>query len=133
MIKTHRLGPHHGLTWVVVLGLAAAGGCSPFVEVVKLDPAARAKARADVKQYLPGEVPSAYRTVEQLEATSCQLTLSDPRATNQDAIDQLHFKAAKAGANGLVDVFCDTPGTFDLGKNCWSSIKCRGTAIAVSP
>lgn len=135
MSKARRSG---GQGWwfragAVLLAASVAGGCAPFVEVVKLDPTARAKARSEVKQYLPGEVPSSPRVVQQLEATSCRLTLSDPPATNEDAIDQLHFKAAKLGANGLMDVFCDSAGTFDLGKNCWSSIKCRGTAIVASP
>jgi hypothetical protein len=112
---------------IVVVMLA--GGCAPFVEVVKLDDAMRAKARSDVKQYLPGEVPPAAKVVQPLEATSCRLTLADPPATNEDAIDQLRFKAARLGANGLTDVFCDSAGSFDLGKNCWSSVKCRGTAI----
>jgi len=117
----------------LLLTATLTGGCAPFVEVVKLDLAARTKARSDVKQYLPGEVPPSHKVVQQIEATSCQLTLADPRATNEDAIDQLHFKTARLAANGLMDVFCDSPGAFDLGKNCWSSIKCRGTAIAVSP
>lgn len=121
------------LAGALLLVATQAGGCAPFVEVVKLDEVARAKARADVKQYMAAEVPATSKVVQQLEATSCRLTLSDPPATNEDAIDQLRFKAAKLGANGITDVFCDSPGTFDLGKNCWSSIKCRGTAIAVSP
>lgn len=116
----------------MLMTVTVTSGCAPFVEVVKLDPAARAKARSDVKQYLPGTVPANHKVVQQMEATSCQLTLANPRATNEDAIDQLHFKAAGLGANGLMDVFCDSPGEFDLGKNCWSSIKCRGTAISVS-
>lgn len=60
--------------------------------------------------------------------------LSDPPATNEDAIDQLRFKAARLRVNGIMDVFfCDSAGSFDLGKNCWSSVKCRGTAITVGP
>jgi len=108
-----------------------AGACSPFVEVLRLDDDVRARARAEVKQY--SELPASYTAIKDLEATSCQFGLSHPKATNQDAIDQLHFKASRLGANGLANVFCDTPGTFDLGKNCWTSIKCRGTAIKVAP
>jgi len=122
-----------GLLGSVLLAATMLSGCAPFVEVVKLDAAARAKARSDVKQYLPGEVPATAKVVLDLDATSCRLTLSDPPATNEDAIDQLRFKAARLGANGIMDVFCDSAGSFDLGKNCWSSVKCRGTAITVSP
>ena len=116
------------LALALALGL---GACSPFVEVIRMDDFQRKQARADVKQYT--ELPASYSAVQDLEATSCQLGAGDPKATNQDAIDQLHLKASRLGANGLANVFCDSPGTFDLGKNCWTSIKCRGTAIKVSP
>jgi hypothetical protein len=111
--------------------LLLAGACAPFVEVVRLDDTQRADVRSQIKQYT--DPPEGHTVVKELEATSCQLVLADPKATNQDAIDQLRFKARQLGANGLTNVFCDSPGTFDLGKNCWSSIKCRGTAIMVSP
>ena len=114
---------------VLLLGVLAAG-CGPFVDVVRLDEATRTKARSDVKQYI--DPPPAHRVIQQIEATSCR-HLADPPATNEDAIDQLRFKASQLGANGIVQVFCDSAGAFDLGKNCWSSVKCRGTAIRVAP
>ena len=121
---------HHAVqgSWLVCLLLL--GACSPFVEVLRLDDDVRARVRAEVKQYT--DPPASSTAIKDLEATSCQLGLSHPKATNQDAIDQLHFKASRLGANGLANVFCDTPGTFDLGKNCWTSVKCRGTAIKVA-
>lgn len=118
-----------GLAGLVLLVGALATGCGPFVEVVRLDEATRTKVRSDVKQYL--ELPPTYKMIQQLEATSCRAKAWDPPATNQDAIDQLRFKASRLGANGIAQVFCDSEGVFDLGKNCWSSIKCRGTAIEV--
>jgi len=120
-----------GLAGLVLLGGALAAGCAPFVEVVRLDEATRTRVRSDVTQYT--ELPPSYRVIQQLEATSCRLGLSDPPATNQDAIDQLRFKASRLGANGITHVFCDSEGVFDLGKNCWSSVKCQGTAIEVPP
>jgi hypothetical protein len=122
-----------GLARLALLAGMLATGCQPFVEVVRLDEAARVKARSEVKQYLPGELPPNHKVVLQIEATSCRFGLGDPPASNEDAIDQIRFKAAQIGANGITDVFCDSPGAFDLGKNCWSSVKCRGTAIQVSP
>jgi hypothetical protein len=82
-----------------------------------------------VKQYI--DAPPTYKAIQQIEATSCRSKLWDPPATNEDAIDQLRFKASRLGANGIAEVFCDSGGEFDLGKNCWSSVKCRGTAIEV--
>ncbi len=88
------MGKAH-LAGALLLVATQAGGCAPFVEVVKLDEAARAKARSDVRQYVAGEVPATSKVVQQLEATSCRLTLSDPPATNEDAIDQLRFSDRK--------------------------------------
>lgn len=118
-----------GLAGLVLLSGVLVAGCGPFVEVVRLDEATRTRVRSDVKQYT--DLPPTYKEVQQIEATSCRVGLSDPPATNQDAIDQLRFKASRLGANGIAHVFCDSEGVFDLGKNCWSSIKCRGTAIEV--
>jgi hypothetical protein len=119
-------------TFLSVASLALfLAGCGPFVEVVKLDETTRVKARSDVKQYI--EAPPTYKVIQNLEATSCRQKAWDPPATNQDAIDQLRFKVSRAGANGIANVFCDSEGVFDLGKNCWSSVKCRGTAIEVPP
>ena len=118
------------LASLVMLVGALAAGCGPFVEVIRLDDATRTKARSDVKQYL--ELPQTYKVIQQLEATSCMSKAWDPPATNEDAIDQLRLKASRLGANGIAQVFCDSKGVFDLGKNCWTSIKCRGTAIGVS-
>jgi uncharacterized protein YbjQ (UPF0145 family) len=70
---------------------------------------------------------------KQVTVLFADLKLWDPPATNEDAIDQLRFKASRLGANGIAQVFCDSGGEFDLGKNCWSSVKCRGTAIEVPP
>ena len=117
------------LTGLVLLGGALTAGCGPFVEVVRLDEAARTRVRSDVKQYI--ELPPTYKVIQQIEATSCRSKTWDPPATNQDAIDQLRFKASRLGANGIAQVFCDSEGVFDLGKNCWSSVKCRGTVIEV--
>ena len=120
-----------GLAVLMLLGGALAAGCGPFVDVVRLDDATRTRVRLDVKQYI--ELPPTYKVIQQLEATSCRKKAWDPPATNQDAIDQLRFKASRLGANAIVDVFCDSEGVFDLGKNCWSSVKCRGMAIEVPP
>ena len=122
-----RLMSGRWLMGLTLFGGLMLAGCGPFVEVVKLDDVTRSRVRSAVTQYT--ELPATYTRMEQVEAVSCRQKAWDPPATNQDAIDQLRFKAARLGANGLGDVFCDSEGVFDLGKNCWSSVKCRGTAI----
>ena len=101
------------------------------MEVLRIDGLQRSQLSAEIRQYT--DLPASYTVVKDLDATSCQSAFSDPKATNQDAIDQLLLKASRLGANGLGNVVCETPHRFDVFKNCWSSIKCRGTAIKVSP
>jgi hypothetical protein len=127
--RRKRLFSSVSLAGLLLLGGGLAGGCGPFVEVEHLDDTARTRVRSEVKQYT--ELPASYKVIQQLEATSCRSKLWDPPATNQDAIDQLRLKASRLGANGIAQVFCDSEGVFDLGKNCWSSVKCRGTAVEV--
>ena len=123
----------------LVVGLAlGVGGCinnpnpGPFVEVLHLNYLQRAQVRSEMKRYtdLP---PASYTVVKDLDATSCQSYLESPKATDEDAIDQLLFKASSLGANGLSNVSCGSRHWVDVFKNCWSSVKCRGTAIKVSP
>ena len=121
------------------LALVAAtlfGGCNiplpgPKVERVLLTEQYRADLRSRVAQYT--EPPPNYKTLQQIEATSCRYLFWEEPATQEDAIDQLRFKAARLGANGILDVSCDGKRIFNLVKDCWSLVKCRGMAIDVGP
>ena len=74
-----------------------------------------------------------YKVVQPLESTSCKNLLWDPPATEQDATDQLRFKARTVRANGMMNLSCFTKEGTSLYKNCWQSVTCNAIAIQMSP
>jgi S1-C subfamily serine protease len=58
--------------------------------------------------------------------------LWDPPASQEDAIDQLRYKTQLLGGNAIANVLCESVEGTSLGKNCWSSVTCYGTAIRVT-
>ena len=119
-------------SWAVILGVPLAlTGCGPFIDIVPLDDAARARYRSEVRYY--EQPPHAATTVQPIRATSCKQKVWDPPASQEDAIDQLRAKAAGLGANGITKVTCDNPEGMSLSKNCWSAFTCRADAIRVNP
>jgi hypothetical protein len=108
-------------------------GCiGPFVEVIKLDEQSVARVRSDVPTYTSEQLKGrTYRVVLPLSATSCKSKFWDPSGTPEDAIDQLRAKAARAGANGILDPLCEAPEGTSLSKNCWQSVTCHAAGIVI--
>jgi S1-C subfamily serine protease len=63
------------------------------------------------------------------KAVSCKNKFWD-EASEQDAIDQLLYKASLAGGTGITDVTCESEGT-NFAKNCWSSYTCHAGIVRV--
>ena len=116
----------------VLLAATLLAGCGPFIDVVKLDAAERPKLRERLRYY-EGSGPPSHQVVQPIRATSCKQKLWDPPASQEDAIDQLRFKAAALGANGISNLTCDSPEGMSVSKNCWSGFTCRADAIKVTP
>lgn len=117
----------------LAVGLLSAS-CGPFVEVIKVDQRTAENLKTEIPVYDREKLKGiSYKVVQPLEATSCKNLLWDPPATEQDATDQLRFKARSVHANGIMNMSCfDTEGT-SMYKNCWQSITCNAIAIQVSP
>jgi hypothetical protein len=106
----------------------------PFVEVIKVDQLTAEKLKTEIPVYDRDQLKGVrYKVVQPLEATSCKNLLWDPPATEQDATDQLRFKARTVRANGLMNLSCFTGEGTSLYKNCWQSVTCNAIAIQVSP
>lgn len=114
-----------------VITLWLLGACTAFVDIVKVDqlpPETRA-AMANVAIYTdhqPRDIK--YDVVASMDATSCKGLAIDPPATRANALDQLKYKALKAGANAVIGVSCTRTGV-DYGANCWQTVVCAGTAV----
>lgn len=104
----------------------------PVVEVIKVDPLIAEKLRTEIPVYGQSQLTNVhYKDVLPLQATSCKNMLWDPPATEQDATDQLRFKAHRLRANGIMNLICFSGVGID--KNCWGSVTCNASAIQVSP
>jgi len=117
------------LTCLVVS--AALSGCGPFVERHEVTRETAARLDDEIKVYEPAELASLkYTTLYGLESWSCKNKFWDPDPSRSDALTQMKLKAREAGATGIKDISCSGEGT-SLGTNCWSSLRCVGTAIKV--
>ena len=114
---------------VIVMGVVvAAGGCA--YEVIRVDPLTVDALRTDVPVYRLADLrEKSYRVVRSVTATSCSMKTLDPAPTPDDATDQLRVKAARLGANGILNVTCERPEGVSLGMTCWASLTCHAAAI----
>ena len=121
------LHPTRALVIVMVVALAT-GGCA--FEQIRIDPLTVDALRKDVPVYRLADLSEKnYRVVRPVTATSCSIKTWDPIPTPEDAIDQLRVKAARLGANGIMNVACERPEGVSMAMNCWASLTCHGAAI----
>ncbi len=116
------------------LSLAACGPKPQLglVDLSREDPEAVAKSMT--VQIFEGvnNSPKILKPVGLVNATSCKHLTSDPPATRGDALRQLRFKAAKMGANAVVNVYFEFHGTDPWGTNCWESFTATGDAVVLA-
>jgi uncharacterized protein YbjQ (UPF0145 family) len=55
--------------------------------------------------------------------------MTDPPATQGDALQQLQLLALRAGANAVSNVTFDARGTDTWGTNCWQTVTASGFAV----
>ncbi|MCB2227533.1 MAG: hypothetical protein KQH53_12720 [Desulfarculaceae bacterium] len=111
--------------------MALSAGCVPFVDVMDVNkvPPAERNAAFKIKIYRGSdEYPPVLEFLGQMKATSCKHWMWDDAATTGNALEQLRIKGYRKGADGFVNVACDSLGT-NLGTNCWSSVTCSGDAV----
>jgi len=117
-----------GALVIVMVVAVATGGCS--FEHILVDPLTVDALRRDVPVYRVADLSEKnYRVVRPVTATSCSVKTWDPAPTRDDAIDQLRVKAARLGANGIMNVTCERPEGVSLAMTCWASLTCHGAAI----
>jgi len=117
---------------LILLSAIASSGCvGPLVPVVRIDAATALQLHEKVKIYERAELKDEmYTRLGPIQATSCQNKTWE-MASEQNAIDQLLYKSARLGGNGVTIMNCATEGT-SFSKNCWSSVTCYGTALKIS-
>ena len=117
-----------GALFFVMVVAVATGGCS--YEVIQVDPLTVDTLRKDVPVYRMADLSEKpYRVVRSVTAVSCSMKTVDPLPTPEDATDQLRVKAARLGANGILNVTCERPEGVSLAMTCWASLTCHAAAI----
>ncbi len=112
--------------------LAALGfilaGCISNPGVDSLSPAEREVYKR--VQIIEGEVTEPHTVLAKVKGKECHKTADQSRdLSTEDALTVLKVKAAKKGANAVIDVKCDRDMTTDWRNDCWSSMLCVGTAV----
>jgi uncharacterized protein YbjQ (UPF0145 family) len=49
--------------------------------------------------------------------------------SDREALEGIKVKAAKMGADGIINTFCQKNSDTDWRNNCWASVKCIGDAV----
>ncbi len=81
-------------------------------------------------QIIEGEVTAPHTVVAEVKGKECHTTVDQSRAqTTGDALTVLKVKAARQGADAIINIKCDRDMTTDWRNDCWSSMLCVGTAI----
>ena len=106
--------------------------CSPFVEVTDINkiPPATLNAASKVNVFMLGQDgPKNYTVIAPVSAFSCKHLMTDPPASQGDALLQLQIKALEIGASTILNVAFDTRGTDTFGTNCWETVQASGIAV----
>jgi hypothetical protein len=115
-------------------GWGGAAGCSPFVPVTNVaavDPQTRAAAIQVRVLPLGMQLPAGTKILQPVQAYSCKHLMTDPPATQGDAMQQLQLRALELKANAVVNVTFDTRGTDTFGTNCWQTVTASGFAASL--
>lgn len=116
--------------FVAVMTSALSGCVGPNAGSISVPVDVANRLRLQMPIYSLGEIAGdGFELLGNVDATSCfNNAITDRPASNEDALDQLRFKASAMRANALVNVSCSKAGT-SLVKNCWQSVSCEGLAV----
>lgn len=120
------------LAAVATSSVALAACIGPLVDVIRMDrlPASERAAALRVTVFPLGTtIPPDAQVIGPVQAHSCKNLLTDPPATQGDALQQLQVRVVRLGGNGVGNVTFDTRGTDTLGTNCWQTVTASGIAL----
>jgi len=123
---------------IAITGIASLAGCAsplPLIDYYGADSQALRKYR-HVTVLADGD-PAAgrYDDLGEVEGLYCNRTQSfavESAEAKRSAIDQLRLRAAGQGADAISAPRCELRTTWDLTNNCFSTITCRGRALAIA-
>jgi len=114
---------------IIGLGLSAGlSGCmtNPSVDSLTSDQRARLS-----KIVVLQDTPTVdYEKIGEVSGLSCHRNAYQAgNVTEAEALEGVKIRAAKLGADAVINTFCQRRSDSDVLNNCFSSVKCIGDAI----
>jgi hypothetical protein len=125
---------NHFVIPMLVVAISACG-TAPRAPSVKMDdlPPEQLSAVHNVKIYSQARITRQQFTVlKGIEGVSCKDSFWGHAATKRDAILQTQYMALQAGADGIINLQCETPRDAGAKYDCSKVVICTGEAIRSS-
>lgn len=103
-------------------------GCMSNPRIEDLSSADRAKAASI--QIFQGAPDHNYKTIGPVSGLSCNRNKYQVQdISDSEALQGIKIRAARLGADAVINTFCQKNSDADWRNNCWASIKCIGDAV----
>ena len=113
------------LLLLAVLGLAGCGS-TPRIE----DMSSAQRAAVGGVRIIEGTPAQAYDMLGTVDGLACKRNAyMETEVARSEAMDEIKVKAAKLGANAVINLVCQKSSSTDWRNNCWASDKCIGDAV----
>jgi hypothetical protein len=126
---------YHFIISMVVIAISACS-TAPRAPGVKMDDLSPEQLSAvhNVKIYSQARITRQQFTVlKGIEGVSCKDSFWGHAATKRDAILQTQYMALQAGADGIINLQCETPRDASARYDCSRVVICTAEAIRSSP
>jgi hypothetical protein len=116
--------------FIVIFVYFTLGACTPFIEIIEVGPEQAQQLRSEIEIVRSGSLEAdEYTMIGSVSATSCKARAWDPDASEEDATNQILYKASELGADAIYDLKCDELEGTSFSENCWNSLTCKAVAI----
>lgn len=119
---------------VIALAATLLAGCAPRLPIVDIEALPPEQRHATRTLPVYDRTHLIDREVEVLgvvEGYACQRRMLHPPASETTAVEQLKYRAAELGADGIRDIQCAVPMGPSTRTYCWGSVSCTAEAIRV--
>jgi uncharacterized protein YbjQ (UPF0145 family) len=119
----------------ILAGAISACSTAPRAPSIKMDDLSPEQLSAvhAVKLYNQAKITRQKFTVlKGIEGVSCKGSFWGHAATKRDAVLQAQYVAQQAGADGIINLQCETPRKASAKYNCSKVVICTGDAIKFS-
>lgn len=126
---------HRFIIFVVAGAMFACSSTAPRAPSIKMDNLSPEQLSAvqAVKLYNPAKITrQKFTIVKGIEGVSCKDSFWGNAATKRDAVLQAQYVAQQAGADGIINLQCETPRKASARYDCSKVVICTGDAIKFS-